>query len=203
VSAEAEVEFDPTPVPRDKKAGRPAGSRNRRTEELWTWCEDNNQKDPAKYLSEIVSNDAAPQELRALAANYLLPYKYSKCGTMPPARYISEAVTLPRAQTIEQANENISRILEMKALGQIDLDFADSLISDNRTIANNLIAADELRIKLAGSPLASKEQTIQIEGGLPALPGTNVIMPELNGHNGHVLKGIPASVPAQTPDQKP
>lgn len=33
------------------------------------------------------------------------------------------------------------------------------------------------------------DQTIRIEGGLPALPGTNVIMNEtalgMNGHNGH------------------
>jgi hypothetical protein len=164
-----------------------------------------NGKDPFDFCSEVVANPNESTELRLQAANYQLPYLYNKRGTVTPARYIEQAVTLPSATSIEQANENISRISEMKALGQIDLDFADSLIADNRT-ANNLIAADELRLKLANSPLASKEQTIKVDGGLPSLPGCNVTMPELNGHNGHVIEGIPAPVPApQTPattDQK-
>jgi hypothetical protein len=184
-------------VQRESKGpGRPAGSRNRRTEELWKWCEEQKHTDPAHYLSTVVNDEAAPRELRALAANYLLPYKYSKFGTTPPTRYIENALTLPRATTVEQANENISRISEMKALGQIDLDFADSLISDNRTIANNLIAEEELKLKYAGSPLASKEQTIRIEGGLPPLRGTNVIMPEVNGAYGQhsTLNGHSAPV---------
>ena len=29
---------------------------------------------------------------------------------------------------------------------------------------------------------ATTDQTIRIEGGLPELPGTNVTMPQLNGH---------------------
>ena len=65
----------------------------------------------------------------------------------------------------------------MKAQGRVDLDFAESLIADNRTNANNLIAEEELKLMMANSPNAAREQIIRIEGGLPALPGTEVIMP--------------------------
>jgi hypothetical protein len=90
-------------------------------------------------------------------------------------------------------------LTDLKAQGQIDIDIADSLIGGLRTMAQSIVAEEELKLKYANSPLASKEQTIQIEGGLPALPGTNVIMPELNGHNGHVIEGIPAPVPVPEP----
>jgi hypothetical protein len=60
------------------------------------------------------------------------------------------------------------------------LDFANSLIADNTTIANNLIAEEELKFKL--SPPETRDTTITVVGGLPALPGTNIEMPVLNGH---------------------
>src|SRR5262249_40540543 len=70
--------------------------------------------------------------------------------------------------------------------GLIDLDFANSLIADNTTIANNLIAEEELKFKI--SPPAERDQTITITGGLPQLPGTNIRRdtnderPLTNGH---------------------
>jgi hypothetical protein len=89
----------------------------------------------------------------------------------------------------------------MKAQGRIDLDFAESLIADNRTIANNFIAAEELRLKIAHVH-GEQEQTIHVTGGLPALPGTNVTMPVLP--NGHELNGAALPVlEAASPDPPP
>jgi hypothetical protein len=166
--------------------GRPKGSRNKRTEEIFTRLEERGDKDPADLLSEIVSDPKESKELRVQAANFLLPYKYGKCGSIPAARYISEPVTLPKAVTLDQANQNIALISEMKAQGQIDLDFADSLIADNRTIANNLIAAEELKLKLELHH--GGDHHIVITGGLPPLPGTNVKMPILPGTE-HEING--------------
>jgi hypothetical protein len=114
--------------PGNSLGGRPKGSRNRRTEELWSKLEEAGDLDPAEYLSSLVTNKEAPAELRAQAANYLLPYKYSKCGTRVIPRYIDGPVDLPRPTTLEQANNNIAYISELKTQGQIDLDFADSLV---------------------------------------------------------------------------
>jgi hypothetical protein len=183
------------------------GSRNRRTEAIFQKLEERGDKDPADLLSEIVSNPQEPKELRVQAANYLLPYRYGKCGTLPQARYISEPVDLPRATTLEQANANISFLSELKALGHIDLDFADSLIADNRTIAHNLIAQEELKLKVHAQG-GEREQIIRIEGGLPVMPGLEkVIMPRettplINGNApGPLIDAQPATEPTVDPPE--
>jgi hypothetical protein len=51
--------------------GRNKGSRNRRDAELWIKLEARGDKDPAEFLSELVSNEKESQELRAQAANWL------------------------------------------------------------------------------------------------------------------------------------
>jgi hypothetical protein len=173
--------------------GRPPGSRNKRTEELWRRLEARGDKDPADILSAIASNESEQKELRIQASTALLPYKYGKHGSIIAPRYIEEPIDLPRPTTLIQANANIALISEMKALGRIDLDFANSLIADNRTIADNIIAEEELKIKISNSPRLAPETTIRIEGGLPPLPGTDIIMPEINGGlNGKTIDHDPA-----------
>src|SRR5215813_14561300 len=162
--------------------GRRLGSRNKRTAEIFNRLENRGDLDPADLLSSIVTNPQEQQELRIQAAGLLMPYKYGKHGSIPPLRYIDEPVQLPEPQTIEQANKNIAYISNLKAQGLIDLDFANSLIADNTTIANNLIAEEELKFKLY--PPEQRDTTITITGGLPQLPGCeNLIMPQLNGHS--------------------
>src|SRR5262245_42024511 len=160
--------------------GRPTGAPNKRTNELRYRLQNRGDVDPADFCSSIVSNPNEPTELKLAAANYLLPYLYSKRGAVATPRYIDEPVQLPEPQTIEQANKNIAYISNLKAQGLIDLDFANSLIADNTTIANNLIAEEELKFKI--SPPETRDTTITITGGLPALPGTRIDMPQLNGH---------------------
>jgi hypothetical protein len=177
--------------------GRRLGSRNKRTAEIFNRLENRGDIDPADLLSSIVTNPQEQQELRIQAAGLLMPYKYGKHGSIPPLRYIDQPIQLPEPTTIEQANRNISFISNLKAQGLIDLDFANSLIADNTTIANNLIAEEELKFKI--SPPETRDSTIRIEGGLPALPGTNVTMPVLDGRsvtNGHALEPPPPVVPA-------
>jgi hypothetical protein len=129
-----------TPGNNANPTGRPVGSRNKRTEEIFLRLEARGDKDPADLLSEIVTSENETKELRVQAANFLLPYKYGKRGSIPSPRYIEEPIDLPRPTSLDIANENIALISELKAQGRIDLDFADSLIADNRTIANNITA---------------------------------------------------------------
>jgi len=128
-----------------------------------------------------------------------MPYKYGKHGSIPPLRYIDEPVQLPEPLTIEQANRNIAYISNLKAQGLVDLDFANSLIADNTTIANNLIAEEELKFKI--NPPETRDVQIRIEGGLSNgqvnLPGTDIIQPDVllssRPINGHAL-AAPESV---------
>src|SRR5262249_36912307 len=159
--------------------GRPRGSANRRTDELSFRLQNRGDVDPADFCSQIVSSPNKPTELKPQAAYFLLPYLYPKRGAVVTPRYIDEPIQLPEPETIEQANKNIAYISNLKAQGLIDLYFANSLIADNTTIANNLIAEEELNFKIY--PPAEREQTIQITGGLPQLPGTSIVMPVLDG----------------------
>ena len=181
-----------------RSPGRPPGSRNKRDAEFRAKLEARGDRDPADFLSEIVSNPQEPKEIRVQAANYLLPYFHARRGSIIPPRYIEEAVKLPRPTTIEQANENIATISELKALGHIDLEFADSLIADNKVAANYFLAQEELKLKFAAQGLSNQEQVIHIQGGLPELPGCEIDMRDsalangpppnrINGHDGHVI----------------
>ena len=75
--------------------GRPKGSRNKRTVELWNRLEARGDLDPADYLSTVVSNTDVEREYRIQAAGLLMPYKYSKCGTQPVLLFIEDTVRLP------------------------------------------------------------------------------------------------------------
>jgi hypothetical protein len=157
--------------------GRPAGARNRSSYELRERLRTRGDIDPADFLSWLVSNENEPKELRIAASGQLMPYYHSKLGATPvppPPQYIEEAISLPRPGTIRQAYENIAILTEYKATGKIDIATADSLIADQRVILNALIDEAKL-LASAGDPNATP--TIRIEGGLPRLPGTSVIMP--------------------------
>ena len=174
--------------------GRPVGSRNKRTQQILDLIASRGDKDPLDFLSDYIRN-GTDDNLKVAAANIIAPYKHSKCGSTPPLRYIEEPIDLPRPTTLDQANANIALISEMKALGRIDLDFADSLIADNRTIANNLIAEEALKLKIQAASPTAPNQNIILNYALPPPPGTDVIMPEINGvrgqgselRNGHTI----------------
>jgi hypothetical protein len=156
--------------------GRPPGTRNKRDAELWSKFEARGDKDPAEFLSELVSNETEPKELRAQAANWLLPYKYAKRGAIPQSpepRFINIEVRITKAMTVSQGRENLQFISELKAEGRIDVEYADSLFVEHTKILDALIEEAKL-IVAQGGP---SEQTIHIRGGLPDLPGTRISMP--------------------------
>jgi hypothetical protein len=155
--------------------GRRVGSPNKTSYELRERLKQRGGLDPAEFLQDLITSEKNSQELRAAAANYLMPYLYNKLGPIVPPplpRYIEESVSLPylRPETILQARENIAYLAELKAEGQIDLVSAESMISDQRAIHDSLV--DEA--KLLGD---TGDGIIRIEGGMPPLPGTDIIMP--------------------------
>jgi hypothetical protein len=167
--------------------GHPPGSRNNRTKEVIQQIIALGHKDPLTTLSELQNSDP-DSSIRATAANMLAPYLHSKNATKPIAPdpvYFEQAVTLPRPTNIREAYENILKLTEMKALGQLDVVSADSLINDQRTVLNAMV--DEAKL-IAASGDPSRDQAIRIEGGMPPLPGTDVIMPTDQQLNGHQLE---------------
>jgi hypothetical protein len=169
--------------------GRPIGSRNKRTTEVLELIRAQGHKDPLVTLSEL-QDHAEDEGIRASAANMLAPYLHSKLAAKPQPPdpvYVERALNLPRPTTLEIALDNISRLTEMKAQGQLDFATADSFINDNRIIADKLIDEEKLRAQVADP---NREQSIRIEGGLPPLLGTDIIMPKLNGREAPAVTHI-------------
>ena len=162
---------------------RPVGALNRASQENRDYYKNKNYKNLIEYWGEIVSNDKLPHEQRLQAARDCAPYLYNKLGAKPAPPdpvYIAHEVHLPcpEPKSIEQVNANIWYLHQLKLTGQIDQAWSDNLINDQRILGNNIIDHDKL-IAAQGDPNA--QPVIRIEGGMPPLPGTDVIMPQLNG----------------------
>jgi hypothetical protein len=182
---------NPSWVPGHKPNGhRPVGSRNRRTKEILDRLQARGDKDPVDFLSEIVTNanNQHDPDIRLQAAGVLAPYLHSKTGAMPPLRYIEEPIELPNPNptTDGEISTNIAHINQAFAAGRLDLDFYNALLAGQREHVVCLKAAPDDNL--------NAEQVIRIEGGLPELVGTDIIMPKLNGHEISGTLAAPAPV---------
>src|SRR6516225_8961874 len=180
--------------------GRRHGSRNKRTAEIFSRLESRGDLDPADLLSSIVTNNEEPKELRIQAAGLLMPYKYSKCGTAPVQVYIDIPLDTPEFTHLSDVEQFLAKVAVLVTHGQLDFQAGQNLSALAKNRIDAQYAREELAIKQYNSRTNEHEQTIRIEGGLPALPGTNVTMPMLDGHatngNGHALAAPTAAVSA-------
>src|SRR5262245_29468935 len=181
--------------------GRRHGSRNKRTAEIFNRLENRGDLDPADLLSSIVTNNQEPKELRIQAAGLLMPYKYSKCGTAPVQVYIDVPLDTPEFTHLSDAEQFLAKVAALVARGELDIQTGVELSSLAKAWIDSQYAREELAIKQYNAGSTEHEQTIRIEGGLPALPGTNITMPMLDGHatngHGHAALGAPTdAVPA-------
>jgi hypothetical protein len=180
--------------------GRRLGSRNKRTAEIFNRLETRGDLDPADLLSSIVTNNQEPKELRIQAAGLLMPYKYSKCGTAPVQVYVDVPLDTPEFTHLSDAEQFLAKIAALVAHGQLDFQAGQNLSALAKNWIDAQYAREELAIKQYNAGSTEPETTIRIEGGLPALPGTNITMPMLDGHatngNGHALAAPTDAVPA-------
>jgi hypothetical protein len=178
-------------APSNNPYGRAPGSRNRRTEDVWKALEQRGDKDPLDFLFALITNDATEPGLRVAAANYILPYKHSKRGPTPAPRYIEGQIDVPEFASITDAQNFLADISRRAGAGELELQSA----LDVSTLVKNWImsiqSSSELDLKIAAQNGGS-DQTIRIEGGLPALPGTSVIMDEtaVGSMNGKVIDHV-------------
>jgi hypothetical protein len=183
--------------------GRPSGARNRGSYELRERLKARGGKDPAEFLSDLITNSDASTECKIQASGQLMPYYHSKLGAtpIPPSPvYVQEAVSLPRPTNIQSAYENILKLSAMKAQGQLDFATADSLINDQRVVLNAMV--DEAKLAAAHDD-PNADRRIIITGGLPPIPGCDVIMPQLNGHKTIDQHGQLIGSDQQNPEPKP
>jgi hypothetical protein len=160
--------------------GRPLGSRNRRTKEIINQIIASGNKDPLLTLSDLQAK-SDDEGIRATAANMLAPYLHSKLAAVPAPRYIEHEFTLPNINptTEQEISANIAHLNNSYAAGTLDLESYQTMLAGQHQHINALKAREDI----------PANQDIHITGGLPSLPGTNITMPEFNGHliNGEIL----------------
>jgi hypothetical protein len=171
-------------------AGRPKGARNRRTQEILDLIQGRGDKDPLDALSEIVTKNQDPN-IVATAANMLAPFVHSKRGTLPAPRFVPDQIEVPTFNTVQEAEAYLAHIPVLLGRGELDSQSALELSTLTKNWLDAIYAHQEYDLKLQAQG-GGADTVIRIEGGLPPLPGTNVIMDDtalgMNGHNGHVIE---------------
>jgi hypothetical protein len=184
---------NPTPNP---GFGRPFGSRNKRTLDVIKKLRTNGFKDPLLVLGEL-SSHSEDEHIRATASNMLAPYLHSKMGLTPARIYLEHEVHLPHPSPskLEEIRANITYLTNLKLSAKIDTASAGSLILDQRHLHDSIFE----EMKLLYSQDVTPEVSIHITGGLTSLPGTDIIMPQING----VIDAVVADPPPQPEDVVP
>src|SRR5215831_4533757 len=186
-----------------------SGPRNRRRHEVFEIIKGLGHKDALETLSYLQHNEQIEPGLRIAAAAALAPYCHPKMQATPTPRYIDLQIDIPEFVHVSDAENFLAKIALLVARGHLDIQQGQELAGLVKTWIDTQYAKDELQFKI--NPPEHRDTTIRIEGGLPALQGTNVTMPMLDGNatngNGHALvapvdavPGIEAAPKAQDPE---
>jgi hypothetical protein len=148
-------------------------------------AKDEGLEDPILYLHRRMSDPNVNEHARDQIALQIASFFHCKKGSAPPDLvYFRTKVELPhpRPTTQAQVRENILHVSDLKLSGKIDRDGGDNIIADQKVILASLLEEDKLRGDAGDS-------IIEIRGGLPPLPGTQITMPDfsMNPLNGHVV----------------
>src|SRR5262249_6025627 len=105
----------------------------------------------------------------------------------------------PEFTHLSDAEQFLAKVAALVAHGQLDFQAGQNLSALAKNWIDAQYAREELAIKQYNAGSTEHEQTIRIEVGLPALPGTNIPMPVLDHEpatNGHALEPPASVVPA-------
>jgi hypothetical protein len=182
-----------------------AGPRERRRKEVFDIIKNLGHKDALETLSYLQHNEQIEPGLRIAAAAALAPYCHPKMQATPTPRFIDTPIDVPNFDRISDAESFLARLPVLVARGELDFQSAQELCAMTNLWIQTQYAREELAIKQFNAGSTEHEQTIRIEGGLPALPGTSIVMPVLEGKpmtNGHALEPPAPAVPQLEPTPK-
>ena len=186
--------------------GRPPGSRNKRTQEIIKEIQKLGHKDCLMRLSEIVHNEP-DTSLAISASTALAPYMHGKMGTIPAPRFVADPFEVPTFQSIDQAEDYLAEIPQRVARGELDFQSALDFSNLVRNWIEAKLAHTNTDLKVAAQG-ALGDAIIRIEGGLPQLPGTSIIMDDtavgsstrqINGHEVTTIEHQPSDAPVTVP----
>jgi hypothetical protein len=137
-------------------------------------------KDALLVLSTIANDESAEIGFRVGAATALAPFQHPKLQSIPTPRFIDLQLDIPEFTHVSDAENFLAKIALLVARGHLDIQSGQELSALVKTWIDSQYQKEELQFKI--SPPETRDTTIRVEGGLPALPGTSITMPVLNGH---------------------
>ena len=166
-----------------------AGPRERRRKEVFELIKGLGHKDALETLSYLQHNEQIEPVLRIAAASALAPYCHPKMQATPTPRFIELQLDVPEFTHVSEAEDFLAKIAIQVARGVLDIQQGQELSAMIKDWISIQYAKEELQFKI--SPPETRDTTITITGGLPALPGTNIrrdINDERPLTNGHALE---------------
>src|SRR6516164_479211 len=148
------------------------GPRERRRKEVFDIIKNLGHKDALETLSYLQHNEQIEPGLRIAAAAALAPYCHPKMQATPTPRFVDLQIDIPEFTHVSDAENFLAKIALLVARGHLDIQSAQELSGLVKLWIDSQYQREELAYKT--SPTDQRDQTIRIEGGLPALPGTNI-----------------------------
>jgi hypothetical protein len=178
-----------------------AGPRERRRKEVFEIIKNLGHKDALETLSYLQHNEQIEPGLRIAAAAALAPYCHPKLQATPTPRFIDLQIDIPEFTHVSEAENFLAKIALLCARGHLDIQSAQELSGLVEAWIRTQYAKDELQYKI--NPPEQRDTKIIVEGGLPALPGTTITMPVLNGHavSEQLLTAPTNVVPPEPPNE--
>jgi hypothetical protein len=144
-----------------------------------------------QLLMKFATNEKYPPAIRVAAL--------ASASKVEP-KYLHKPIDLPAFASIQEAEVFKLELARQELRNEYDQESVnraiariDNWINDRRADAHAARQDEELELKRLQANASDQPQVIQITGGLPELPGTNVTMPHeqpdlLNGHQGPVIE---------------
>jgi hypothetical protein len=178
------------------QSGNPSGwqgGRQRRHREVFDEIKKLGHRDALITLSQI-QHETQDVSLKIAAAAALAPFAHPKLQSIPTPRFIDNPIDVPDFTSVEVARDFIATVTVRVARGELDFQSGQELIAMAKVWLDTMNDQSTLALKQISIDGPS-DTTIRVEGGLPELPGTNITMPMLDGHNGHALDGHALAAP--------
>jgi hypothetical protein len=134
-------------------------------------------EDPLRFQHQQMMNPELPAPIRAAIAAQITPYYHPRLGSITPPNLIEVEVTVPRFETIDQAESFILDLAAMVGDTKLSMESAKALTDIVTEWIHSKRAGEDIEIKRLNAGQSDGEQVIRVVGGLPTIPGTDIIMP--------------------------
>jgi hypothetical protein len=140
-------------------------------------------EDPVLFQHRLLSDETIPKVARAVIANQIACYYRPKLGVIELPKYVVTPIEVPDFTTVEEAEAFLLQLAQRVATQELDTQSVAHVSARVLDWVRCKRMDQELAIKRINADVSTGEQVIRIEGGLPELPGSNITMPQLNGHS--------------------